>query len=160
MRIDLGRTDTAVAQKLLEGQNVHIAGLIHQGRSRVTELMRRKTAQTRRFHCSCHQLLYPAVGNALFAPPGDKDRSFLGVQAFHRVAFVQIDLQGLDAGIVQIDHPLLVALTEQTDLPLFHVDVTEIHPHKFRKTHSTVQKEHHHTVIPLGKIALGLGAFQ
>ena len=53
-----------------------------------------------------------------------------------------------------------MAFAEQTDLPLFHVDVTEIHPHKLRKTHPTVQKQHDHAVIPLGKIALGLGAFQ
>ena len=53
-----------------------------------------------------------------------------------------------------------MAFAEQTDLPLFHVDVTEIHPHKFRKTHPTVQKEHHHAVIPLREIALSLGAFQ
>ena len=53
-----------------------------------------------------------------------------------------------------------MAFAEQTDLPLFHVDVTEVHPHKLRKTHPAVQKEHHHAVIPLGEIALGLGAFQ
>ena len=53
-----------------------------------------------------------------------------------------------------------MAFAEQTDLPLFHVDVTEIHPHKLRKTHPAVQKQHHHAVIPLREIALGLGAFQ
>ena len=53
-----------------------------------------------------------------------------------------------------------MAFAEQTDLPLFHVDVAEVHADKLRKTHPTVQKQHDHAVIPLREIALMLGAFQ
>ncbi len=53
-----------------------------------------------------------------------------------------------------------MAFAEQTNLPLFHVDVAEVHADKLRKTHPAVQKQHDHAVIPLREIALGLGAFQ
>lgn len=56
--INLCRADAAVAQKLFEGQNIHVSGLIHQRRGSMAELMGGKTTQTRCFHCSCHQLLY------------------------------------------------------------------------------------------------------
>ena len=59
--INLCRADAAVAQKLFEGQNIHVASLIHQRRGSMAELMGGKTTQARCFHSAGDQLLYPAV---------------------------------------------------------------------------------------------------
>ena len=53
-----------------------------------------------------------------------------------------------------------MALAEQPDLPLFQINVIQVHAHKLRQTHAAVQEQDHHAVIPLREIALGLGAFQ
>jgi len=43
-------------------------------------------------------LLHPAVGNALLPAARHKHSLFLWIQALHRVAFGQVELQGFDAG--------------------------------------------------------------
>ena len=160
MRINLRCTHTAVTQQLLEGQNIHIAGLIHQRCRSVTQLMGGKALEPGRFHGTGDELLHPAVGNALLPAARHKHSLFLWIQALHRVAFGQVELQGFDAGLIQIDHPFLVALAKEPDLPLFQVDIAQIHAHQLRKSHSAVQEQNHHAVIPLRKIALILRALQ
>ena len=119
-----------------------------------------KTFQSGCFHGSGHQLLHPPVGNALLAPPGHEHGTFFWRKTFHHIALVQVKLQRFHAGIVQIHHALFVALAEQPDLPLFQINVIQVHAHKLRQTHAAVQEQDHHAVIPLWEIALGLGAFQ
>ena len=77
-----------MAQKLLEGQNIHIPGLIHQRGSGMAQFMGGKALEPGRFHGSGDELLYPAVGDAFFAPPGDEHGTFFGAQALHCIALV------------------------------------------------------------------------
>ena len=53
-----------------------------------------------------------------------------------------------------------MAFAEQTDLPVFQIDIIQIHANQFCKAHPAVQKQHDHAVVPLRKVALGLRAFQ
>ena len=160
MRINLSGADAAVAQQLLESQNVHIAGLIHQRCGSVAKLVDREVLEPRRPHGPFDELFHAAVGDAVFPPPGDEDSPLLGVHSLHRVPLGKVKPQSFYAGIVEINHSLLVALAEKPDLPLFEVDIAQIHAHKLRKPHPTVQKQHDHAVIPFREIALVLGAFQ
>ena len=67
-----------MTQKLLEGKDIHIAGLIHQGCSGVAQLMGGKAIQSGSLHCAGDQLFYPAVRDTFLAHTGDKYRFFLG----------------------------------------------------------------------------------
>ena len=122
--------DAAVAQQLLEGQDIHIAGLIHQCCGSVTELVDREVLEPRRPHGPFDELFHAAVGDAVFPPPGDENGPLLGVHSLHRVSLGKIKPQSFYAGIIEIDHSLLVALAEKPNLPLFEVDIAQIHAHK------------------------------
>ena len=61
MRINLRCSDAAVTQKLLEGKDIHIAGLIHQRSGSMAQLMGGKALQSGGLHCAGDQLFYPAV---------------------------------------------------------------------------------------------------
>ena len=60
-----------------------------------------------------------------------------------------------------INHKCFDACMESTGkywIPIFNI--LEDETYKFRKTHTAVEEQHHHAVVPLREIALVLGAFQ
>ena len=160
MGIDLGSAHIAVPQQFLEGENIYVPGLIHQGGGGVTQFMGGKPFQAGGLHGAGDELLHPPVGDPVFAPSGDKDRRLFGRQTFDAAPLLQVEVQRLHTGVVQIDHPLFVALAKQPDLPSGKVDVLHIHAHQLRQAHPAVQKQHGHAVIALGKIAGSPGGLQ
>ena len=110
--------------------------------------------QPRRLHRAGDDLFHPPVGDAVFPPPGDEHRLLFGRKPLHCPPLLQIAVQRLDAGLVQVNHPLLVSLAEQADLPARQVDVVQIHPHQLSQTHPAVEEQRHHAVVPLREISL------
>ena len=53
-----------------------------------------------------------------------------------------------------------MAFAEQANLPLLQINVSKVHAYQLCKTHTAVEEQHHHAVVPLREIALGLGALQ
>ena len=53
-----------------------------------------------------------------------------------------------------------MAFAEQADLPLLQINVSKVHAYQLRKTHTAVEKQHHHAIVPLREIALGWNYFK
>ena len=145
MRINFCGIQVLVTQNLLYSLHVH-AVLQHQRGRRVTQLVAGVfiAVQSGGGQVLFHQRVYHGTADALILT-GQKQRVF--VLAADGSAYHQIARQRILAGLVQIDHPHLIALAQHPQGIV--VDVGDIQTDQLRDTQAAVEKQRQDAVIPL-----------
>ena len=143
--VNFGGADVGVPQNLLEGADVHAAVLIHQGSGSVAQLVRgiASAVQTTGFQIFFYNLLDPSGGHP--AVLCRKEEGVAVIAGFRLLAKFQIIFQRTQARRVEVDHPLLVALSQQAQGVV--TDVAQVDAHQLGHTHPAVEQQGEHTVI-------------
>ena len=149
MGVDLGGAQVFVAQDLLEDPDVHPAVLVHQGGGGVPQLVGGKAPPGKAG--GSQGLLHD-----LFHPPGGQGPLVFGKEEVLPVLFhlrflphPQVDLQGADAGFVEVDHPLFVALAQEDQGAVIPMDAAFLDSHQLGKPHPAVEQQGDDAVVPL-----------
>ena len=154
MGVDFRRVQMFMPQDLLDRFHVHAAAQ-HEGGGGVAELVAgvEGSVQTGLFQPLLDHIVNCVSGHT-GVPPGEKQ----GISVRRRLvaALCQPSLDGLLAGVIEINDALLVALAQYSKL--FAPNVAEIEAHQLRNTQAAVEKEYQDAIIPC---AVGLvHAFQ
>ena len=149
MGVNFCSAQVLVPQDLFKDPDIHSAVLIHQGSGGMTELVGRvaPAAQSRRLQALLHDL---------FHPPGGEGPLVLGKEEVLPVLFHlrlrpdgHVHLQSTDAGVVEVDHPLLIAFAQQHQGVILPVDAAFFDAHQLGKAHPAVEQQGDDAVVPL-----------
>ena len=152
MSVYFGGSEVLVTEHVLEYAHINAAVLVHQRRGCMAQLVAGVSlcAQTDFFKVLVHHRLngldgHPAVVAA------DKQRVF--ILYFINRAYTHVVVDRVDAGGVEIDDALLVALAEHTDRAIV-ADIGVVQPRHLRNTQTAVEKEGDNGVVALAVLAL------
>ena len=150
----LGRVQLFMTEDILQNPHIDVPRTVHQRRRRVTQLVRRISLVPE--PCLVKVLvdhpLHRLVADPC-VPRGQEQRvlvAYLRVRGAHREVF----FYRLAAGVVQVYHTLLIALSDDPHRRYSAVDVREIDPAELRETHPAVQEQRQYAVVPLTRLRL------
>ena len=113
MGIYLSCRELLMTENVLQDADIDLARLIHQRRRRVAQLMHGIVAipQSRFAEMLFHKVLHRFRRDAL-TEPRDKERILCGILPQKDISLREICLYRLTASLIQIDHSLLVSLSD------------------------------------------------
>ncbi len=106
MGIDFCGGDTGMAEDLLQGPDIHLAVLVHQGGSGMTQLVDRITA---RIKAGSQQIVFQKQLDCFCTDPPAQaaDKQGFGIAQIAAWADSQIFIEGGNTGSIQVDGPFL-----------------------------------------------------